>query len=365
MLNHDLIGAREEDLPTPALIVDLDILEANLERLAARFAGTGLRFRPHAKAHKCVEIARRQIALGAVGICCQTVAEVEAFAAGGISDILLTNEITDPAKITRLAAIPEGVRIGICVDSVLHLQLIADAIWTRPIDLYIEVDVGGGRCGTADPQAALALAREAERLGLTLAGLQAYNGKAQHLRDPAERQRVVETTAATTRNYVQTLSDAGFPPVVVSGAGTGTVDLDLQLGALNEFQCGTYALMDVDYLAIDPSGDADRYAPALTVLASVISAAPGRAVIDAGLKSFALDSGMPVPRDLPGVTYGNASDEHGILRNVDSQPLPAIGTHVHLIPDHCDPTIALYERIHAVRDGLVEEVWPIVARGKW
>ncbi|HEV2594581.1 MAG TPA: DSD1 family PLP-dependent enzyme [Sphingomicrobium sp.] len=359
-----MIGMPVDDIPTPALVVDLDALDLNIERLGLLLAQTGVRSRPHAKAHKCVEIARRQIAQGAIGICCQTVAEVEAFAAAGIVDILLTNEVTDPRKLARLAAISDDTRLGICVDSMMALELIAQARPRRVWDIYIEVDVGGARCGLKDPIAAVALAREVSRLGLNFAGLQAYNGKIQHLRNAAERKRATANTAAATRVFVQAFERAGLVPGVISGGGTGTVVFDCANGVLGEVQCGTYALMDADYRSLQ-STPGPKFALALTVLASVIAVASDHVVIDAGLKALAFDSGMPAPRDLDQIAYGNPSDEHGILTAVQGASLPLLGERVHLIPGHCDPTVALHERLYAVRRGMVEEVWRPLARGVW
>jgi len=360
----DLVGATLDRLPTPALVVDLDALQRNLELLAALLSGFPIGFRPHAKAHKCIEIAKRQMELGATGICCQTVAEVEAFAAGGIGDILLTNQIVDPRKIARLAAVPENVRVGICVDSLQGLELVAAANRGRPFDIYVEVDVGGGRCGVADPAAAVALARAVRDSGLSFSGLQAYNGRIQHLRNAAEREQAVSKAAAATSVFVEALETAGLAPPVISGGGTGTFDFDRLGGTLNEVQCGSYALMDADYLAVRRPAGA-RFEAALTILASVISSRATHAVVDAGLKAAAVDSGLPVPRDHPQIAYGNPSDEHGVLRSALGEPLPPTASRVHLIAGHCDPTVALHQRIYAARAGVVEEVWPIVAQGIW
>jgi D-serine deaminase-like pyridoxal phosphate-dependent protein len=359
-----MIGRPVDDIPTPALVVDIDALDRNLERLEALLAGTGIRARPHAKAHKCAEIARRQIALGATGICCQTVAEVEAFAAAGIGDILLSNEVTDPRKLARLAAISDATRLGICVDSLPALELIAQARPKRAWDIYVEVDVGGGRCGVKDPKAAVALARSVSSFGLKLAGLQAYNGKIQHVKSAAERKRATGDTAAATRLFAEAFERAGLSLAIISGGGTGTVDFDRTDGVLDEVQCGTYALMDADYCSLQ-STPGLRFEVALTLVASVIGAAPDHLVLDAGLKALAFDSGMPVPRDLDHIVYGNPSDEHGILTAVQGGSLSAIGHRVHLIPGHCDPTIALHDRIYAVRGGIVEEIWRPLARGIW
>lgn len=360
----NLVGRTIDELPTPALVVELDRLEYNLASLSALLADAPIRIRPHAKAHKCVEIAQRQITLGAVGICCQTVAEAEAFAAGGINDILLTNQILDPAKIARLAAIPGRVRLGICVDSMRGLELIAAGQPPRAFDVYIEVDVGGGRCGVTEPDAVVAIARRICTSGLSFAGLQAYNGRIQHVNAAAERAQATCNTAAATRIFVDALNNAGLRPAVVSGGGTGTIEFDRFGDVLTEVQCGSYALMDVDYLTLH-SAAPTTFEPALTVLTSVISASDAHAVVDAGLKAVAIDSGPPIPRDFAQVGYGNPSDEHGVLRSNDGSPLPPIGSRVHLIPGHCDPTVALHEKMYAVRSGVVHEIWPIVARGIW
>lgn len=361
--SDDLAGAPVDRLPTPALVVDLDALERNLERLPALLSDGPVRLRPHSKAHKCAEIARRQIALGAVGVCCQTISEAEALAGAGIDDILVTNQVLDPAKLARLATIPEGVRIGLCIDSIQGLNLAAQAKPKNPWDLYIEADVGGGRCGVTGPGEAVALARAIAGAGLRFAGLQAYNGRIQHVREASDRERSVEGTAAVTRAFVEALEEAGLPPSVVTGGGTGTVALDCRGGTLGEVQCGSYALMDADYLALQLPAEA-AFEPALTVVASVISGRAAHIVVDAGLKALATDSGFPTARDHPQISYANPSDEHGVLRAADGR-LPGVGSRIHLIPGHCDPTIALHERIYAARRGIVEEIWPTLARGIW
>ena len=360
----EFIGGRVDHLPTPSLIVDIEALDRNLRALPALLSGTGIRLRAHAKAHKSAEIARRQIALGAVGICCQTVAEAEAFAAAGIADILLTNQIADAAKARRLASVPQDVRLGVCVDSQAGLELIASATPSRAWDIYVEVDVGGGRCGVTDPVAATALARNVTNLGLNFAGLQAYNGRIQHVPDLRKRQEAVMTTAAATRAYLDAFELEGLRCPIVTGGGTGTAAFDKACSTINEVQCGSYALMDADYLSLEMPAQS-LFEPALTVLASVIAVAPGQAVLDAGLKALAFDSGMPLLRAFPGIAYCNASDEHGVIRAADGGALPSLGSRVELVPGHCDPTVALHRQIHAARAGVVEEVWPVLARGHW
>lgn len=355
-------GMTCEQIETPALIVDLDAMERNIATLARHVEGNphGVRLTPHAKAHKCVEIARLQMEAGAARICCQNVAEAEALVAGGITDILLSNEIIGQRKAKRLAALARSARIGVCVDHVRQADVLSAAASEQDVtlDVLVEIDVGMARCGVATPEDAVTLARYIATLpGLRFSGLQAYHGSAQHLRKPAERAAAIRHAANLARTTVELLAQAGLPCAVVAGAGTGTFDNELHSGVYNELQCGTYVFMDADY---GRNETAAPFANSLFVLASVISmATSGRAVCDAGLKAMSLDSGLPVVFGTAGVTYAKATDEHGAL-DVSPTAKLAIGDRLRLIPGHCDPTVNLHDWLIGCRDGRVEAVWRVV-----
>jgi D-serine deaminase-like pyridoxal phosphate-dependent protein len=362
-------GMTLAEVETPALLVDAALLDANIAALAAflRRRAPGVALRPHAKTHKCPEIARRQVAAGAVGVCCQTVAEAEAMAEGGIRDILLTNEVADAAKAARLAEVAARATLSVCADDAAQVALLSTAATARgaTLGVLVELDVGGGRCGVGSPGAALDLARTiAQAPGLRFAGLQAYHGRAQHLRDPAERAAAIAGAAATAAEAAALIRGAGLDCPAITGAGTGTYEIEAATAPYTELQCGSYAFMDEDYARNQPSADPDvpRFERALTVLATVISRPrPDRAVCDAGLKAVSHDSGPPSLALHPGLAFAGVSDEHTALR-VEPGCAVAVGDRLRLLPGHCDPTVALHDRIVVHRDGEVVGVWPI-ARG--
>lgn len=355
-------------IDTPALVVDLDAVERNISTLAAFAKARGLRLRPHAKTHKCAAIARLQLAAGAVGVCVQKTSEAEALLAAGIRRIYLSNEVIDPAKLARVAALAAGCEsFAIAVDSALGVSRLAEALRTAGVmpdrvEVFVEVDVGQGRCGVA-PAAAGALARTVVQAGLRLAGLQAYQGKAQHLRTSAERAAAI--TSATARASVarDAIRAQGLDCPLITGAGTGSFIHEAASGLYGELQCGSYVFMDRDYADNEPDADAPRFEHALFLKTQVISRSSEHAVLDAGHKSHAIDSGLP---RVQGADWAvaNGGDEHTILRGAD---LPLLGETVWLIPGHCDPTVNLHEHLIAVRGGLqqgvVEAVWPVDARG--
>lgn len=360
------IGMRLEEVDTPALVLDLDAFEANLRRLAEAVAGR-VRVRPHAKTHKCPEIARRQIAAGAVGVCCQKVSEAEAMVEGGIEDVLVTNEIIGARKIERLAALAKRARVGVCVDqgaNVHELQAAAASAGVR-LDVYLELEVGMRRCGVAPGAPALALAREiAASPDLRFAGMHAYHGRAQHMRPVADRHAVISAAAAAVRSTRAMLRESGIPCPVVTGAGTGTFMFEVESGAWDEIQPGSYVFMDWDYAKNEWSAPLVRFEHSLFVLATVMSRPDDRrAIVDAGLKASSVDSGMPAVWERPGLAYTHASDEHGWIEAAPGSRAPALGEKILLVPGHCDPTVNLYDWYVCVRAGVVEALWPITARG--
>jgi D-serine deaminase-like pyridoxal phosphate-dependent protein len=353
------IGERLEDVDTPALILDLAAFEKNQTTLFDLVKGR-VRVRPHAKTHKCPEVGKRQIDLGAVGICCQKVSEAEAMVDGGIRDVLVSNEIVGARKLERLAALSRRAWIGVCVDSAENLRSIAAT--QASLDIYIEIDVGMRRCGVAPGEPAVALAREiAKHKNLRFAGLQAYQGRAQHLRSMEERHAAIELAAQHVVHTKNLLKQSGIACPIVTGAGSGTFMLEVEAGAWDEIQPGSYAFMDADYARNEWAAPLPRFEHALFVLTTVMSRpSPQLAIVDAGLKASSVDSGMPAIWKSATLRYTHASDEHGW---VEGAPSPALGEKLLLVPGHCDPTINLYDWYVGVRDGRVEALWPITARG--
>ena len=354
---------RRDEVDTPALLIDLDAFEANLDRMAALLEGTGVRLRAHAKTHKSPVVAHLQMARGAVGQCVQKVAEAEALAWGGVGDIIVTNQVVGAAKLARLAALARIARVAVCADDarqVAAIEAAAEAAGVR-LPVLVEIDVGMGRCGVAAGPDAVALAeRVAASRHLAFGGLQAYHGAAQHMRAPDERAAAVAHAADNARRTVEQLRQVGLACPVVGGAGTGSFALEVASGVYTEVQCGSYCFMDADYAR---NADAPGFRQSLFVLATVMSiATPGVAVLDAGHKAVAVDSGLPLVWQRPGVAYVGASDEHGKLQ-CEPGAAPALGEKLLLVPGHCDPTVDRYDWFVGLRGDRVECLWPVAARG--
>lgn len=363
------IGMRLDDVDTPALLVDLDAFERNMDRLAQAVAGTSVKLRPHAKTHKCAVIGRQQVARGAVGVCCQKVGEAEAMVHGGVPDVLVSNQIVGASKIRRLVALAKQARVAVCVDdpgNVGDLDAAAVAFGVR-LPVLVEINVGMDRCGVEPGEAAVALAtRIARSPGLRFAGLQAYHGSAQHVRDHAKRHELIGQAADKVARTVDGLKRAGLACETVSGAGTGTFRFEIESGAWTELQSGSYIFLDVDYaknLKADGSAGTE-FEHSLFVWATVMShPTKDRAVLDAGLKAFGVDAGLPVVLGMPDVEYVRAADEHGKLMLHDPARTLTVGQKLKVIPGHCDPTVNLYDWYVGYRGDRVEALWPIVARG--
>jgi len=364
---HASIGIALDEVDTPALVLDLDALERNLQRMADAVKASGVRLRPHAKSHKCAQIARAQIAAGAVGVCCQKVSEAEALVAGGVADVLVTNEIVGPWKIARLARLVHEAKVAVLADdagNVADLDAAARQEGVR-LDVLVEVNVGADRCGIAPGGPALALVRRiAACPRLRFAGLHAYHGSAQHVRDPGERRAAIAAAAEKARLTKTLIENAGIACETVTGAGTGTFMLESASRVFNEIQPGSYVFMDADYNRNVWEEGWPRFEQGLFVLATVMSApAPDRAVLDAGLKASSVDSGLPQVHERPGVEYVKASDEHGVLKISTGTRAPKLGEKLLLVPGHCDPTVNLYDQFVCVRKGKVEALWEVTARG--
>ena len=363
------IGMTLDEVDTPALIIDLDAFERNLARLPQRISGSGVRLRPHAKTHKSPVIALQQVARGAVGVCVQKVGEAEAMVHGGVQDVLVTNEIVGRQKLRRLMALAHIARVGVCADDAGQVDALEDAAAEAGVTMpvYVEVNMGGNRCGVEPGEPALDLAGWiADKPHLRFAGLQAYHGSAQHLRDWAARRAAIAQAAERAANTRDLLERNALPCPVVTGAGTGTFEFETGSGVYTELQCGSYIFMDADYgRNLDPDGAPTKaFEPSLFVWATVMSRpAEERAIVDAGLKALAFDSGPPLVWGEPAATYERASDEHGRLAVTAATNRLYIGDKIRLVPGHCDPTVNLYDWYVGVRNNRVETLWPITARG--
>ncbi|MDA0702849.1 MAG: DSD1 family PLP-dependent enzyme [Proteobacteria bacterium] len=364
-------GMRLEDVDTPALIIELAPFEANLARMAKDAKAAGMALRPHAKMHKCPAIGLKQMALGAVGMCCQKVSEAEAMVNGGVTDVLVSNQVVGAQKIARLASLATRARIGVCVDDLDNVDQLSVAAVAFGVELETLIEISLGRCGVEPGEPATALAKRIESApGLRFGGLHVYHGGAQHIREKDGRCAAIAHATALARSAKEGIEAAGIAVPRVTGAGTGTYEFEAASGVYNELQCGSYAFMDADYGRNKDEGGTpyDRFEQSLFVYATVMSCpTPDRAVCDAGLKASSVDSGLPVVAgaDLD-AEYVGASDEHGAMRvgrRGASNRTLKLGDKIKLIPGHCDPTVNLYDWYVCVRDGRVEAVWPIAARG--
>jgi len=367
------VGTPIAEVDTPALVIDLDAMQRNLATMATYARERRMRLRPHAKMHKSATIAKLQIEAGAVGVCVQKLSEAEVLAGLGVSDIFISNEIVDPAKLERFAALAGRIKLAIAVDSALGVERLATALKAHgaSADVFVEIDVGQGRCGVA-PTAAGQLAHQVVSHGLHFAGLQAYHGKAQHLRSAAEREAALRHTVALVRAAQAGITRAGIACPLVTGAGTGSFVHETESGLYAELQCGSYLFLDRDYADNEPTLRAPRFEHALFVKSQVMSRGASHAVVDAGHKSHAVDSGLPAVWSRDGqreLDYANGGDEHGILRARGGRvaALPELGETIWLVPGHCDPTVNLHDHYVVVRgglaDGVVEAVWPVDTRG--
>lgn len=363
------VGRPLADVPTPALILDLDRLEENLRILPSLTGAAGLAHRPHGKGHKSVEIARKQIANGAIGICAQKLGEAEVFAAGGVSDILVTNEIIDPATLERASRLAMECHLTLAVDTLEGLQRLEAAARKAGItfNIVIEIDVGQNRCGVSSVADSITLARTAEKSPhVRLRGLQAYQGKLQFVPGWEERREATAAAMETLAGHLHAFKSGGFCTDIVSGGGTGTLEADCELQILTEVQPGSYAVMDAQYRSIGgrAGGEFDLFKNALFVDARVISVQGERRVTDAGLKALSCDAGQPMVIGFDGQPYVLAGDEHGIITMADTNSPPRLGERLTIVPGHCDTTINLYDRYVVVRNEEVVDIWPVDARGR-
>ncbi|SDW21344.1 3-hydroxy-D-aspartate aldolase BhcC [Roseicitreum antarcticum] len=367
-----LPGMTQDEVQTPCLLLDLDALERNIAKMGAFARRHAIRHRAHGKMHKSVDVALLQERLGgACGVCCQKVSEAEVFVRGGIRDVLVSNQVTQPSKIDRLARLPKrGARILCCVDDMANIADLSAAARRHgtQIECLVEIDCGAGRCGVTAMPEVVALARAIDAAaGLKFAGIQAYQGAMQHLGTFDARASQAAVATAMAREAVAALHAAGLACDVVTGGGTGSYGFEAKSGVYTELQCGSYAFMDADYGRIlDRDGqrmDAGEWENALFILTSVMShAKPGQAVCDAGLKVQSVDSGLPVVFGRQDVTYVQCSDEHGVI--ADPGGVLAINDRLRLVPGHCDPTCNIHDWYVGMRGDRVEVVWPVSARGK-
>ena len=385
MLLKQLVGQPASAIDTPALVVDLDAMKRNLIRMADFARKHRIRWRAHAKMHKSSAIARLQLLAGASGICVQKTAEAEAMVAGGVFNVYISNQVVSTSKLARVAALAQHAaaekgQLAIAVDSAEGVVRLAQAMndaraaggAAAVIDVFVEIDVGHGRCGVPPGQAAVALAHEIRKHpALRFAGLQAYHGRVQHVRNAQERRDAIANVVQDVIFTRKLIEAEGIAVGLVTGAGTGSMVCEAASGVFGELQAGSFLFMDADYAQNERDPAQPQFEHALFVKTQVTSVGLKHAVCDAGHKSHAIDSGMPKVlggNADSGLDYFNGGDEHGILRPTGvQQRLPEIGRTLWLIPGHCDPTVNLHDNLIGVKGGLdngvVERIIRVDARG--
>lgn len=365
-------GMDEADIQTPCLVLDLDALERNVKKMGDLAKQMGVRHRIHGKMHKSVDVALLQERLGgSCGVCCQKVSEAEVFVRGGIKDVLVSNQVRDPAKIDRLARLPKlGARTICCVDDLANVADLSAAAQKHgtEIECLVEIDCGAGRCGVTTTPDVVEIAKAIDATpGLKFSGIQAYQGAMQHLDNYDDRKAKIDVAVTMVKDAVDGLKAEGLECDIVGGGGTGSYYFEGNSGVYNELQCGSYAFMDADYGRIlDENGnriDQGEWENSLFILTSVMShAKDNKAICDAGLKAQSVDSGLPVIFGRTDVKYIKCSDEHGVIEDPDG--VLKVNDKLKLVPGHCDPTCNVHDWYVGVRNGKVESLWPVSARGK-
>ncbi len=342
---------RLSDIPTPALCVELDAFERNIERMHSFFADKPCNVRPHLKAHKTPAIARIQRDAGGVGFCCATLSEAEVFAAEGFDDLLIANEVCDPSKVERLIALSKKVKLTVAVDS----RASCDIIVGTDLSVLLDINVGMPRCGVA-PSEAVELARVATRAGLNVKGIMGYEGHVTVIEDVDKRAEATRKSMEVLLGVADDLRDNGYAVDIVSAGSTLTYDVTGTIDGITEIQAGSYALMDTEFAKSSP------FEEALRIMCTLVSVQGNIAVLDAGLKTMSIDHGNPglFPEARADVLY--LSDEHTSLVIHDDFDAK-VGDRMWLRPSHVDPTVNLHDELYAFRGEEVEEVWPVVARG--
>lgn len=374
-LHAHLIGRQgsRRDLNTPVLVLDLARLDSNISRMAAFAAAHGLKLRPHAKTHKSVDIAKRQIAAGAVGLCCAKIGEAEALADGGITGLHITSPVVPAPAVDRLAALNLlSAGLMTVVDNLDNARAVAQAVeraGDAKLSVIIDVDPGIHRTGVASPGAAVELFETIRALpALVYRGVQFYCGSHQHIHAFAEREAAMRERADYLRTVIAALTEVGGAPEIVTGGGTGTHRIDAELGIFTELQVGSYIFMDDEYRACDLTGEEGAPIPfetSLMIDTSVISAnTPGLFTLDAGIKSMATDAPLPSVETgaAEGARFFLMGDEHGALLTLPGSL--ALGDRVSLRTPHCDPTVNLYDNYHVVRGQTLDAIWPVSGRGR-
>ena len=359
-----LVGSSIAEIDTPALLLDLDIMEQNIDRMAGAFRGVTAELRPHAKTHKTPIIAHKQLAAGAIGITCAKVGEAEVMVEGGIRDILIANQVVGARKIARLVSLARHADLIVAVDDPQNVEELSQAAQVAGASLrvLVEVDVGMRRCGVPPGEPTLTLARQVEKApGLTFTGLMGYEGHLVFVPSLEERVHRVHTDMQALIDTVSFLESHGLPVNIVSAGGTGTAMITGRLPRITEIQAGSYVFMDGRYKTIE-GVDFDC---ALTLLTTVISRPlPERIIIDAGMKTLTHEFGLPRFKEREDLELVGLSEEHGTVKLKDPSVSLKPGDKLEIVPSHGDTTLNIHDCYYGLRNGRVAAIWPIAARGK-
>lgn len=357
------IGTPKNELDTPALCIDIELLKQNIELMENHLKGSGVRLRPHTKTHKSPVIARMQINAGAVGVCCAKLGEAEVMAEAGIPGILIPNQIVSPQKITRLVNLAAWSDVCVAVDDAVNVENLDKAARAKGIALQviIEMDVGMNRCGVRNVESGLALARDiAGRKGLSFKGIMGYEGHCVFRTPSAEREENARSSLVKLIEFAKALEKDGIPCEIVSGGGTGTYEITPDIKGMTEIQAGSYATMDAKYRSVGIT----QFHRAMTVLSTVVSVPDDNlAVCDIGLKSMTSEFGLPEVKEPQGWRLASLSEEHGKLERQGGRRLRP-GDTIELYPSHGCTTINLHDYFFALRGGVLEAIWPVAARGR-
>lgn len=361
-----MVGISKSDIDTPALLVDLDTMQSNIARMAAFFADRPAGLRPHVKSHKTPQIARRQIEAGAIGLTCAKVGEAEVMAQAGPWEILVANQIVTPRKIERLVDVARRNSVMVAVDDRSNAASVAAACRNAGVEIrvVIEVDIGMRRCGVAPGQPTVDLAREICRMpGVAFAGVMGFEGHLVLIDDEEERRAATEEALAALLSTAGDIRRRGMPVEIITGGGTGTYTITGAYPGVTEVQAGSYVFNDARYRQV--RGTASEFGCSLSLLSTIVSRpSPGLAIVDAGLKSITKEFGLPEVIGIDEARVAYLSEEHAKVEITGPASDLNVGDKIELLPSHCCTTVNLHDRLYGMRDGKVEEVWPIEARGR-
>jgi D-serine deaminase-like pyridoxal phosphate-dependent protein len=362
MKEERLIGLPLDSIPTPALVVEVDTMEKNIEAMRRYLAKTPCSIRPHAKTHKTPAIGHIQMKAGAIGQCCATIDEAEAMVTGGLDHIFLASQVVSPDKIRRLVGLAQQAEVIAAVDDEANLENLSEAVRGAGhlLGVVVDIDVGMGRCGVQSIERAVELARKAYgAAGIAFRGVFGYEGHAVAIKNRDERTRVGRKANAYLVKAAETIRGAGIPVEIVTAGGTGTFDIAAEYPGITEIEAGSYIFMDSSYSKLDLP-----FKQSLTVLTTVLSRpTEDRVVFDVGMKGISVERAMPIVQNHRGIEIQKLSEAHATGEITDSAVNPRPGERYNLIPSHCCTTVNLYDVMFGVRDARVEAVWPITGRG--